>query len=572
MRVLLFASAFNSLTQRLHCELTQREHVVSVELAYSAEAMEEAVALFRPDVIVCPFLKQRVPASIWTRCTCLIVHPGVEGDRGPSSLDWAIQGGAPQWGVTLLHAAEEMDAGDIWGTATFPMRAASKASLYRREVAQSAVRLTLKALDRCGDRRFQPRPLNYSDPMVTGRWNRLIRQEDRAIDWSAAASEQIVRRINAADSAPGVLDELAGRPFYMYGARLAHGLQGPPGALIAHSHGAVCRAAVDGAVWISQLKSAAPAGASGALKLPAAMHLADAVQPLPHLTTDEIGARNLGCNEIRYYEINEVGYLHFDFYNGAMNTQQCRRLQRMLAQVKARPVKVIALMGGEEFFSNGVHLHCIEAAAHPADEAWANINAMNDLVEEIIQTDKQLTVAVVRANAGAGGAVLATACDQVWARRGVVLNVHYQTMGLYGSEYWTYLLPRRVGVEQTRRLTEECMPTLATQARELGLVDELLAEDWANCERETDRLCAELAQPARWKKALAAKLKARARDERVKPLQSYRDEELRCMYRTFYDPNSSFHAARRDFVFKRPGNETPLRLATHRVAQLRRRA
>ena len=70
-----------------------------------------------------------MPDSIWKSHTCLIVHPGIEGDRGPSSLDWAIKGGATEWGVTLLHAAEEMDAGRIWGTATFPMREASKGSL-----------------------------------------------------------------------------------------------------------------------------------------------------------------------------------------------------------------------------------------------------------------------------------------------------------------------------------------------------------------------------------------------------------------------------------------------------------
>ena len=50
----------------------------------------------------------------------------------------------------------------------------------------------------------------------------------------------------------------------------------------------------------------------------------------------------------------------------------------------------------------------------------------------------------MQGNAGAGGVFLALAADQVWARHGVVLNPHYKNMGnLYGSEYWTYLLPRR---------------------------------------------------------------------------------------------------------------------------------
>lgn len=570
MRVLLLASAFNGLTQRLHRELATRGHVVSVELAISSQAMEEAVTLFRPDIILCPFLKQRVPDSIWKHHACLIVHPGIEGDRGPSSLDWAIRGGAAEWGVTLLHAAEEMDAGHIWGTANFPMREASKGSLYRREVTEHAVRLVLAALEQHTDHRFRPRALNYDDPNVTGRWNRAIRQEDRAIDWRKDSTQSIVREINAADGAPGVLDEVAGTPVYLFGARAAIGLHGRPGELIARSHGAICRGTTDGAVWISHLKRATPG--PRAIKLQATSVIGHAADALPHLETDGMDAAEIGCNEIRYYERGAVGYLHFDFYNGAMNSAQCHRLKQMLAQVKRRPIKVIALLGGEEFWSNGIHLNCIEAAPSSADESWANINAMNDVVQEIIRTDRQQTVAVLRTNAGAGGAVMAAACDHVWIRSGVVLNVHYQTMGLYGSEYWTYVLPRRVGSENARRLTQDCMPTLASEAQSMGLADLVLPEQWSDCRHQVDRLCIELSEPVRSEKALAAKAIARERDEQRKPLQAYRDEELRHMYRTFYDPSSSYHEARRNFVYKRAAEATPLRIATHRESLLRRRA
>ena len=61
-------------------------------------------------------------------------------------------------------------------------------------------------------------------------------------------------------------------------------------------------------------------------------------------------------------------------------------------------------------------------------------------------TDTHLTVAALQGNAAAGGVFLALAADRVLARSGIVLNPHYRNMGnLYGSEYWTYLLPRRVG-------------------------------------------------------------------------------------------------------------------------------
>ncbi len=98
MRILLLCSAFNGLSQRAWLALRDAGHEVSVELATSAEAMVSAVALFEPDLIICPFLRERVPEAVWSRYRTIIVHPGPKGDRGPSSLDWALLTGAPRVG------------------------------------------------------------------------------------------------------------------------------------------------------------------------------------------------------------------------------------------------------------------------------------------------------------------------------------------------------------------------------------------------------------------------------------------------------------------------------------------
>ena len=140
MRILFLTRSFNSLTQRLFVELRACGHEVSVEFDIADSVTEEAVALYRPDLIVAPFLKRAIPASVWQRHVCLIVHPGIVGDRGPSALDWAIQEGESQWGVTVLQAEAEMDAGPVWASEVFPMRAATKSSLYRHEVTEAAVK------------------------------------------------------------------------------------------------------------------------------------------------------------------------------------------------------------------------------------------------------------------------------------------------------------------------------------------------------------------------------------------------------------------------------------------------
>ena len=69
--------------------------------------------------------------------------------------------------------------------------------------------------------------------------------------------------------------------------------------------------------------------------------------------------------------------------------------------------------------------------------------------------------------------VMALAADEVWARHGVMLNPHYKNMGnLYGSEYWTYLLPRRLGEAGALAVSEGRLPMGAATAKHLGLIDD----------------------------------------------------------------------------------------------------
>ena len=117
MQILFLVSAHNSLSQRVWIALTELAHDVPVAVAESSWATETAVWAHAPDLIVCPFLKTVIPESIWRRHCDLIVHPGPRGDRGPSSLDWANELDKPDWGVTVLQATGDVDAGEVWGDA-----------------------------------------------------------------------------------------------------------------------------------------------------------------------------------------------------------------------------------------------------------------------------------------------------------------------------------------------------------------------------------------------------------------------------------------------------------------------
>jgi putative two-component system protein, hydrogenase maturation factor HypX/HoxX len=493
LKILLFASAYNGMCQRIHRELEADKHCVSIELSSSEQQMINAVAQFKPDIIICPFLKHRVPEVIWREHLCLIVHPGIEGDRGPSSLDWAIESKCTSWGVTLLQADAEMDAGDIWGTQKFNLRNTAKASLYRREVITTATHLVKQALYDFINPEFKPRPLNYDNPNVVGTCLPLMRQDSRKINWALDNTSTIVRKINAADSFPGVQDSILGNEVYLFGAKAEYTIYSAvPGEIVGHRDGAICRATVDGSVWIRQLKMAQQ-GERRFFKLPA-MQVITQQFPNAHKLGFIRALDSKVQNDVRVRVENAVAYVSFDFYNGAMNTEQCHALLARIRELRERAdVRVIALMGGDDFWSNGIHLNCIQAASDSARESWRNINAIDDVVQEIINMGNKVTVAALRNNAGAGGAIMPLACDKVIARDGVVLNPHYLTMGLYGSEYWTYLLPKRVGETLAKELIEGCMPLLVSQAQKFGMIDKVLQEDWEDYHELLQRECEMLA-------------------------------------------------------------------------------
>jgi len=555
MKILILATAFSGMVQRVLMELKALNHTLDEHYDLDKNRLIEQVDRFRPDVIVCPFLTQRIPSEVWENYICLVVHPGIEGDRGPSSLDWAISESEQSWGVTLFQANEEFDAGDVWGTRCFHMREGSKTSIYKREVTKVAVGLIKQALHDIEYNEYAPRPLDYSCPMVKGHKRPLMRQNDRMIEWHNTTTEAAVRKLNAADSRPGIRDRINGIDVHLFGAVAEPNLKGRPGAILAIHKGACCRATRDSAVWIKQLRCNDPE-VLAPIKLPASRVLEKIYRP-ERLQPMQTMADKPVIEAIHVDRVEDIAYVYFDFYNGAMNTDQCIELKDTIAIVKDSGAKMIVLMGGKDFFSNGIHLNWIEASDDPALESWNNINAIDDLILEVIDTPKQITISALRNNAGAGGVILALACDEVIVRQGIVLNPHYKTMGLYGSEYWTYLLPKRVGRERAHAITEDCMPVLAEEAARLGLVDRLFEEDWHGYHGQLIEYCQELIQDGDSDEYLSVKASNRARDHAEKPLSEYRNAELAIMKKIFFDPKSSYHAKRHAFVYKKGPKNMP---------------
>jgi putative two-component system hydrogenase maturation factor HypX/HoxX len=537
--VLILTSADNGLTQRAALALRRSGRRVRTEVVACEADMQAATERNEFDLIVCPFLTKKIPASIHEKWTCVIVHPGPVGDRGPSSLDWAIAEDNPIWGVIALSAVEEMDAGPIWASRTFPLPLERKTEVYNTVVADAAIACILETVDKALDPTFKP--LAQQDaprPVGHARTRPVMRLRDRQISWSDG-DEAILRLIHAGDGMPGTAATIAGHAVFVYDARLGRqtSVEALPGTVIGRHHHALEVATRHGSIWVGHLRSAV--GEQLSCKGPAVQVLATAGLPITSVPINPAST----YREIRYRRDGEIGNLIIDFYNGAMGTSQCRRLAEAIAHAARQDTKVLVLQNDGPYFSNGIHLGAIELARDPAVETWQNLLAINAVCRAILACTNQVTIAALTGNAGAGGVMLSLGADVVVATNRVVLNPHYQTLGLFGSELHTHTLPRRVGATATRHLLTECQPIDTITALELGLIDQIAPN--IDVDQWLTQFVREYTRRDRWSRIIATKHARRPVD-----LDACEGYELERVSRDIFHDEHGFHDKRRAFILK----------------------
>ncbi|MFT7004594.1 MAG: putative two-component system hydrogenase maturation factor HypX/HoxX [Sulfurimonas sp.] len=545
MKILLIVSAFNSLTQRVFCFLQDIGHTVSVEFYINDKEMFETVHSFKPDIIFCPYLKKFIPKEIFLNTPTFILHPGIRGDKGHNALDHAINDEKKEWGVVILKANEEFDGGEIYSEVKFKMRDASKVSIYREEVADATLKAMKELFVNLEDETFKPTP-QLETPM-----HKYLTQEDRAIDWQKDTTKEIIKKIRFSDSYPGVLDEFFGIKCYLFGVWQEEQLKGEPKEIVAKRDGAICAATVDGAVWISHLMEL------GKFKLQSTYVLKDKIKGVKEVRLPLIFDMTYKTfYEIGSYIEGEVAYLCFNFHNGAMTSEKCIKLKYAFEYIKENS-KVVVLIGAEEFFSNGIHLNVLEDSKKQGEDGWSNINAMNDVVKSIIFSDEVITLASLHKNAGAGGVFLALACDYVLASDSTVLNPHYKTLGLSGSEYHTYSLAKRVGEVKAKELLENCLPLSSTKAKEINMIDEVYPKEsyFYDLRQYAQSL---LDDEDKYDDYIYDKQDYLKENEEY--INECKEKELKVMHPEFWDEDSEFHTLRHEFVYKVCPIKTPERL------------
>ena len=122
----------------------------------------------------------------------------------------------------------------------------------------------------------------------------------------------MLAKLRAADSRPGVLDVIGDAEYFLFGGHEERGLRGDPGAVVARREGAICRATIDGAVWIPQMRGRPAPDGPATFKVPATLALGGSVAGVPEVTAPLAAFPGLRTyREISYREANGVGYLEF---------------------------------------------------------------------------------------------------------------------------------------------------------------------------------------------------------------------------------------------------------------------
>ena len=156
-------------------------------------------------------------------------------------------GASPSW-----RRPPTVDGGDVWATRTFPTRAAGKSSLYRHEVRRAAVDAVVRGglAGRAGRRAAGAARSTATRGSSAGR-GRCSRRPSGRSTGRRTRPPPCCAGSTPPRAIPACSTPSAGSRSICSAPTRERALRGRPGELIAQRHGAVCRATVDGAVWIT---------------------------------------------------------------------------------------------------------------------------------------------------------------------------------------------------------------------------------------------------------------------------------------------------------------------------------
>ncbi|QLG27215.1 enoyl-CoA hydratase/isomerase family protein [Halorarum halophilum] len=159
----------------------------------------------------------------------------------------------------------------------------------------------------------------------------------------------------------------------------------------------------------------------------------------------------------------------------SLNVETLEALDEAIDEAKAADARALVLTGaGEDAFVAGADISYMKDLSTPEAQAYAELGHG---VASKLETFPAPTVAAINGYAFGGGCELAIACDLRVASERAVIGQTEIDLGIIPGWGGSQRLPRLVGDETARRLIFFGERVDATDAREYGLVGEVVAHD-----------------------------------------------------------------------------------------------
>ena len=207
---------------------------------YQPETLRDGTALavlreLEPELIVVAAYGRFLPDEILNLPPkgCVNVHSSLLPKyRGAAPINWAILKGEAETGVTIMHMASELDAGDIILQRATPIGETEDAAALYDRLAQLGGELLTEAVALIEAGTASRTPQDHTKATLAP----MLSKEMSPVDWTRSAQE-IFNQIRGLYPWPGaVTDVISGEPIKLWGAQVVEKhTDAGPGAIIAAS-------------------------------------------------------------------------------------------------------------------------------------------------------------------------------------------------------------------------------------------------------------------------------------------------------------------------------------------------
>ena len=207
---------------------------------YQPEKLRDGTALatlreLDPELIVVAAYGRILPNDILALPPkgCVNVHSSLLPKyRGAAPINWAILKGEAETGVTIMHMASELDAGDIILQRATPIGETEDAAALYDRLAQLGGELLTEAVALIEAGTASRTPQDHTKATLAP----MLSKEMSPVDWTRSAQE-IFNQIRGLYPWPGaVTDVISGEPIKLWGAQVVEKhTDAGPGAIIAAS-------------------------------------------------------------------------------------------------------------------------------------------------------------------------------------------------------------------------------------------------------------------------------------------------------------------------------------------------